>query len=456
MNRSLSLLSMSALLGLMSLSLPVLAQEPPTPTPAPVPAPAPASPVTPAAAPTQPPTAPAVPDNPVAPAAPSARTRVQPPRNSVRGNTLIIMGDYFSGMLSETLQQKIEFDAKDMPALDALKVIMEQVKVPYEISPEATSDVKITMTLKGVPAVYALMLITREAKLSFAFESKDGKERVHIIKMVKQSGNRISVNVPEIATTVSPQVAARIANNYTSSFSTNGYTTYATGNGGRAGTVYTPGQEYRATGVIRMPAVLPDVRVKLDARNIEVRDALKKVLEQAKLAFVMDDDVPEKLKRSFTFENVPIATALDVICRSADIGWFPEMRPDSSPVIHIGKKYSPVYRIIGPSAGAPGPGAAAGPGQSPFMTPPVPFGMPPMERRAIFTCPYCKSQHTVVLKEDSERNKARGQSQSQTRSEESKQWKFCPSCGKKVDIRVNLAPLPEDEHTHDVLIQVTR
>jgi hypothetical protein len=101
-------------------------------------------------------------------------------------------------------------------------------------------------------------------------------------------------------------------------------------------------------------ARLGDARVKLDVRNASIRDSLKDILKQAGLDYALEDDVPDDVKRSFTFENVPIATALDVICRSVDIGWSvqrtvetvdpssrsTDKRSKSKTVVLIGKKYA--------------------------------------------------------------------------------------------------------------------
>jgi hypothetical protein len=85
---------------------------------------------------------------------------------------------------------------------------------------------------------------------------------------------------------------------------------------------------------------LPAVRVSIDRRDAPMRDVLGDVLRQAKLDLAVDDDVPADQKRSFTFENVTVGTALDAICQSAGLGWRAEQTPGGV-LVRVGKRYAP-------------------------------------------------------------------------------------------------------------------
>lgn len=339
--------------------------------------------------------------------------------------TLFMMGDFASAMgdaMPAALKAKIDLDARDMPVLDALKFVLDGAKMPYEVAPDATSDAKITMTLKGVPAYYALMMLTREAKLGWVYEKKDGKESVRLVKLIPAKGSRITlsgqnnfrVEMPDIPNTVR---------------------TYVNGARAASGSAYAP---YIAYG----SPLLPDTHVKLDVRSADIRDTLKKVLEQAKLDYVLEEDVPEDIKRSFTFENVPVATALDVVCKSAEIGWRAERR-EKKAFIRIGKKYARGTRYsvspIGSNAGETeanteyfSEGVAEA--RTTFPARMSPF----IERRAVFTCPHCSATATIMVKtaEDKaaeERTARRGKTGKE--ADEKQPWKYCPVCGKPIDLR---------------------
>ncbi len=85
-------------------------------------------------------------------------------------------------------------------------------------------------------------------------------------------------------------------------------------------------------------STLPNKRVSLDKKNADVRECLKDILKQADLSFALADDLPSEAK-SFTFSNVPIATALDMICESIEVGWTAERSGDGKPLVRVGKRY---------------------------------------------------------------------------------------------------------------------
>ena len=87
--------------------------------------------------------------------------------------------------------------------------------------------------------------------------------------------------------------------------------------------------------------LLPEVRVKLDSKQISVRDALSETLKQGKIDFSLDDDVSSSEKRAFTFENVRLATALNAITESANLGWRVESIMGKGILVRVGKRYAP-------------------------------------------------------------------------------------------------------------------
>jgi hypothetical protein len=367
---------------------------------------------TPPPAPPAPAVVPAVPATPVPPAAP---VRV----------TAIYVGDDDGKVKSEALRTKINLEANGMPLTEALKQVLEQAKIPYQIEPDVPADAKVTMTLKNVPASDALSLLTRESGIGWVYEKKDKDEKVSVGK--KYVGHRYRINTTNGNTfysapytidsrLVEKQVqdamkqateASKLAQKYQYQF--NLFTSYG--------------------------VHLPDTRVKLDVRNGNLRDILKDVLKQAHLDYALDNDVPEDQKRSFTFENVPIATALDVITRSADIGWRAQRQPtaktekdqekaenkagaeeEAKVLILIGKKYAhpdafgannDLVQPLAPNVWA-------------AKAPSTVYSIATTEQRSTFTCPNCHRRVTIVRRDGEERD-----------------WKFCPLCGKPVDVQAN-------------------
>lgn len=334
------------------------------------------------------------------------------PAPQTKPTSVYVVGDYLLNLnSSEVLQTRIDLEAKDMPALDAIKSVLDQAKVKYEIAPDVTTDAKITMTLKNVPASYALMILTREAKVGWSYEKKDNQETFRVVKRDTRFGGRMRIDMPDIKVDM-PQVE-------------NAFRTYM--NAVSAAPLAT-------NRTFSFPATLPDVRIKIDARNADVRDTLKKILEQAKLDYVLDDDIPSDVKRSFSFENIPLSTALDVVCQSVEIGWRAEMK-DKKIIVMVGKKYSRRSNWI-----------TAGPRAGVAVSPSLPatiYASPIAERRATFTCPHCKARAVVVLR--NERTHAEGEVKDKDK-EGNRPWKFCPVCGKPIDMGANvrndsLAPL---------------
>jgi predicted RNA-binding Zn-ribbon protein involved in translation (DUF1610 family) len=294
----------------------------------------------------------------------------------------------------ETLKTRVELEAKEMSVVDALKSVLEQAKVKYEIDADVPTNKKITMTLKNVPLSFVLGLLTREAEIGWHYMKKD-----------KESSIKITKNKQNIFA-IMPGGAMRVE-------STQRLVDEAMARASAA-TAHID----RLTWNAYYPAPLPEKLVKIDVRNGNVRDIFKDVLKQADLDYALEDDVPEDVKKSFTFENIPIGMALDVISRSAEVGWRSERQgrgKEAKTIVRIGKKYVARRTIYG---------SATYPATIPA---PVAMPLPVTEQRVSFTCPHCKSKVRVVR---------------DTKDEKQKAWKFCPVCGKPVDVQSYLGPTP--------------
>jgi predicted RNA-binding Zn-ribbon protein involved in translation (DUF1610 family) len=341
---------------------------------------------------------------PAAPAAPSA------PQG--RFSTIYFAAD------DETLQTKVALDAKDMPVVEALKQVLDQAKVKYDIDSDVPTDKKITMTLKNVPLSAVLGILTREAGVGWHYSRKLKADKA---KEVEKSGRAAKFDAADFETTI--RISKKGASNVIALMPGGAVRVESTQRAveeamarARSATTMPDSLLYNAY----TPARMPDKLVKVDSRNANLRDVLKDVLKQAGLDYALEDDVPEDVKRSFTFENIPISMALDVICRSAEIGWRAERSgtgKEIKTVVRIGKKY---VRRGGTVNSFGGFGAN-------FPYTPTPIVTVPGEQRVAFTCPHCKSKVRVVRDSKDEMQKA---------------WKFCPVCGKAVDVQSFFGNVP--------------
>ena len=95
-----------------------------------------------------------------------------------------------------------------------------------------------------------------------------------------------------------------------------------------------------------------DARASLDGAAVTEADAIKDVLKQAKVAYIIEDDLPGA-KYSFDFHELPIAAALDTICRKAGVGWKKDIVSETF-VIRIGKNYpKPADSVTTETTGKP-------------------------------------------------------------------------------------------------------
>lgn len=251
-------------------------------------------------------------------------------------------GVTFSSNDNTEMRKKVSLEANNMPVVEALKKVLEQAGITCVIDADVPTDKTVTLTVKNVPLSMVLNLLTQEAEVGWSYYRKvegDKKESKIQIGKKRRQGLRVVPSGRATASTMAGEGNIQI----------------------QVGEAMRAAQDAIRQSQLFMPssmmisARLPDTRVKLDVHNSNIRDALKDVLKQAGMDYALEDDVPDDVKRSFTFENVPIGTALDVICRSADIGWTVQvpasrtltLTPGEEPkkekkkvLILIGKKYA--------------------------------------------------------------------------------------------------------------------
>jgi hypothetical protein len=234
------------------------------------------------------------------------------------------------------LEEKITLEVKEVSIPDAIKKILETAKVKestVDTEVKLPTDFRLSFSIKDVAVRDVLAAVARFGGAVAYVGEMDKKVTITLRKRT------VEVAQPMIITT------------------TNGGTTYSVGAQREVNQALAEARRYRdeaakyvtATGSFSFGgASLPSKTVSLDKRNADVRDSLKSVLKEAGVDYALEDDVPEDVKKSFTFENVPISTALDVICQSAGIGWRTEPSGTTGEgknkkvklLVRIGKKYA--------------------------------------------------------------------------------------------------------------------
>ncbi|MES2462487.1 MAG: hypothetical protein V4671_18040 [Armatimonadota bacterium] len=75
---------------------------------------------------------------------------------------------------------------------------------------------------------------------------------------------------------------------------------------------------------------LPEKRQNIDLMDVPLREALKRVLDDSKTAYVLDDDVPNEPRVTIKLTNAPLTTILDALTLSNNIGWRTELKLSKS------------------------------------------------------------------------------------------------------------------------------
>ena len=238
------------------------------------------------------------------------------------------------------LDSKIDLDFKDASIPDAIKKVMEAAKSDSDtVDSDVTfpSSLKVSLKANDVTARDVLAAVARLGGALAYITDKDGKATVWLRKRTPQNAPVIWTTSNGSGSSISVDVQRQVED--------------AIAMANRASRQAT-GEILAYTNTTRR---LPDRRVSLDVKNSDVRDVLKTLMKQTGLDYVLEGDVPDNTKKSFTFENIPVGMALDVVCESAGIGWRAERtttttttttttssseKKDDKLVIRIGKKYA--------------------------------------------------------------------------------------------------------------------
>ena len=204
---------------------------------------------------------------------------------------------------------KLDIEIKDGTALDIVKQICEKAGLEYEIEDGLKSNAQVKITMKGISVGNALDNAAGWLDCGWKAEKKGDKVKISFSKKHPGPGFNFRMGA---------------------------------GRTGQAFSTAAPSVPFLGdlpiVGSLFRSATLPSKRVSLDKKNTDVRECFKELLKDADLSYALADDLPTDAK-SFTFSNVPLSTALDMICESIEVGWVAESGPDGKPVIRIGKRY---------------------------------------------------------------------------------------------------------------------
>lgn len=246
-----------------------------------------------------------------------------------------------SGARPAWLEKLIDVNIKNERPADAAKRIVKQAgkKLENVEIGEGVSDVRLSLSVRGVKAGDALAAIGRIGGAIASVSERDEKVTVYL----KKRNDRVATlsELPAMSSLfVGGADAAAFPKEQRIEIER------AIADAGRAIDIARPkldGIAKALPSMVSFPsafAKLPNKRVSIDLKKVEVRDALKKILGDAGVAYALDDDLPTETKYSFTFEDVPLGTALDLICSSAGVGWRSEKTDEKGgALVKVGKKY---------------------------------------------------------------------------------------------------------------------
>jgi len=219
----------------------------------------------------------------------------------------------------------------------------------------------------------------------------------------------------------------------------------------------------KASTVASWYSAADEKRVDLDLKKASLKDALKQLFDQAKYGFTIEGDAPDS---SITVhaKNVKFSTALGLITDAAGVNWKMEQKDKSihytvgksiksshfwpnTPWVLDGKSNSFIFSDNKPFTLSTGKNS---------FTPHLFKQTDPMsgalglyttvtsERQSTFICPHCKGQTTVVRSRQQPKCPKCGRTfqtewqfcpfDSSKRPATPGAWKFCPLCGKEVNM----------------------
>ena len=207
-------------------------------------------------------------------------------------------------------KKRLDIEVKEGTALDVVKQVCEKAGLEYAIEDGIKSDVKVMLTMQGVSVGSALD--NAAGWLGCGWKSEKNGEKIKILFGKKYPG-------PGFKWTIGPGGAGQ-------RFTAPSATMPLLPDLPIVGNLFT------------RSATLPSKRVSLDKKNTDVRECFKEILKQANLSFALADDLPSDPK-SFTFADISIATALDMICESIEVGWMAEKDGEGKVTVRVGKRY---------------------------------------------------------------------------------------------------------------------
>jgi hypothetical protein len=207
--------------------------------------------------------------------------------------------------------KKISIQSKDGPILAVIQGICKQAGMDFEIEDDllAKKTSFVSITMQGVSVGNALDNAAGWLGCGWKTEKKGDKVKVYFGTKYPGPGYRWSMGpngAGQVFTTRSPSMPL-------------------------LPDLPIIGNLFRTTPSLSK-------RVSLDKKNTDVRECFKELLKDADVSYALADDLPTDAK-SFTFSNVPLSTALDMICESIEVGWSAEQGPDGKPIVRIGKRY---------------------------------------------------------------------------------------------------------------------
>jgi len=219
-------------------------------------------------------------------------------------------------------------------------------------------------------------------------------------------------------------------------------------------------------------------RVELDLDNATVREGLKQVLDKAKQAYKVDDDVPNTARITVRAKNVRLSTALELLLQDAGLGIVRQVE-DGKLVYRIRKSGSDTLSTLDllRSTIDNKLGMTLAPGHlQQFLTikpdgkwigktdpkalelhlrslqefaskqgaaGALPYVIRTQERRSLFKCPHCKGQATVIRHPEQPKCEKCSSvfqpgwqfcpADGAKRPAAVGEWKYCPFCSKKVE-----------------------
>jgi hypothetical protein len=228
---------------------------------------------------------------------------------------------------------------------------------------------------------------------------------------------------------------------------------------------------------------LPEKRVDIDLVDVPLKDALKRVLDDSKTPYIIDDDVPNEPKVSIKLTNAPLTTILDALTISNKIGWRTELKRNPAPAeapkpdekankqrkdggdyfnpIVVGGTYTPQIHVGKTVTALPSsfqfrtmnieglPGTAARDilrGTTPPPTPQLRVYRWQNQKRT-FTCPRCHNTISILQQPEEVRcTKCQRHFEDSwkvcpfdgtKRPEPKGKWRFCPICGKTITLETS-------------------